>query len=46
MDLVDIVNIYMGHILYSCSLKVREGNGLFTKLVNYYKGYIVAVFVF
>jgi len=45
MDLVDIINIHTGYILYDRSLKVREGNGLFTKLVNYYKGYIIAVFV-
>jgi len=30
MDSVDIVNIYIGHILYSYSLKVREGDGLLT----------------
>jgi len=28
MDLLNVVNIYMGHILYSYSLKVGEGNGL------------------
>jgi len=30
MDLVNVVNIYMGYILYSYSLKVGEGNGLLT----------------
>jgi len=30
MDLVDVVYIYAGHVLYGCSLKVREGNGLLT----------------
>jgi len=28
MDPVDIVNVYIGHILCSYSLKVREGNSL------------------
>jgi len=28
MDLVNVVNIYAGHILYSYSLKARERNGL------------------
>jgi len=45
MDLVDIVNIYTGYILYSYSLKVREGNSLLIKLVNYYKCYVIAMFV-
>jgi len=45
MDLVDVINVYTGYIIYSCSLKAREGNGLLTKLVNYYKGHIIAVFV-
>jgi len=30
MDLVDIVNIHAGYILYGYSLKAREGNSLFT----------------
>jgi len=30
MDLVNVVNIYTGHIFCSCSLKVGEGNGLLT----------------
>jgi len=30
MDLVDIVNVHMGYILYGYSLKAREGNGLLT----------------
>jgi len=30
MDLVDVVNIYIGYVLYSYSLKVREGSSLFT----------------
>jgi len=30
MDPVDIVNIYIGHVLYGYSLKSREGNGLLT----------------
>jgi len=30
MDLVDIVNVYIGYVLYGCSLKAREGNGLLT----------------
>ena len=25
---VNIVNVYIGHIFYSCSLKAREGNSL------------------
>jgi len=45
MDLVDIINIYTGYILYGYSLKVREGNSLLTKLVNYYKGHVIAVFI-
>jgi len=45
MDLVDVINIYIGYVLCSYSLKAREGNGLFTKLVNYYKGHIVAMFI-
>jgi len=45
MDLVDVVYIYIGYILYSYSFKARKGNSLLTYLVNYYKGYIVAVFV-
>jgi len=45
MDLVDVVNIYIGHVLYSRSPKAREGSSLLTKLVNYYKGHIIAVFV-
>ena len=46
MDLVNVINIYAGHILCSYSLKVGEGNGLLTQLVNYYKGHIIAMFVF
>jgi len=30
MDLVDIIHIHTGHILYGYSLKAREGNGLLT----------------
>jgi len=45
MDLVNINNIYMGHIFYSYSLKVGEGNSLLTYLVNYYKGHIIAMFI-
>jgi len=30
MDLVNIVNIYIGYIFCGCSLKAREGNGLLT----------------
>jgi len=30
MDLVNVINIYAGHIFYSYSLKVGEGNSLFT----------------
>jgi len=30
MDLVDIINVYMGHILCGYSLKAREGNSLLT----------------
>ena len=29
VDLVNIINIYIGHILYGCSFKIKEGNGLF-----------------
>jgi len=28
MDLVNVINIYIGHILYSYSLKAGEGNSL------------------
>jgi len=28
MDLVNVVNIYTGHIFYSSSFKVGEGNSL------------------
>jgi len=45
MDLVDVVNVYTGYVLCDYSLKAREGNSLFTKLVNYYKGHIIAVFI-
>jgi len=45
MDLVDVVNVYIGYILYSYSLKARKGNSLLIKLVNYYKSHIIAVFV-
>jgi len=45
MDLVDVVNIHTGYVLCSCSLKAREGNGLLIKLVNYYKGHVVAMFI-
>jgi len=30
MDLVNIVNIYIGHVFYSCGLKAGEGNSLLT----------------
>jgi len=30
MDLVDIIHVYIGHVLYGHSLKAREGNGLLT----------------
>jgi len=30
MDPVNIVNIYTGYVLYSYSLKVKEGNSLLT----------------
>jgi len=30
MDPIDIVYIYIGHVLYGRSLKAREGNGLLT----------------
>jgi len=45
MDLVDVINIYIGHILYSYSFKVRKENSLLTYLVNYYKGHIIAVLI-
>jgi len=45
VDLVDVINIYTGYVLYGYSLKVREGNGLLTKSVNYYEGYIIAIFI-
>ena len=45
IDLVDIINVYTGHVLYGYSLKARKGNSLLTKLVNYYKGHIIAVFI-
>jgi len=28
MDLVNVVNIYIGHIFYSCNLKAGKGNSL------------------
>ena len=28
IDLVNVVNVYIGYIFYSYSLKAREGNGL------------------
>jgi len=30
MDLVDVINVYTGHVLYGRSLKARKGNGLLT----------------
>ena len=30
IKLVDVVDIKIGHILYSCGLKTREGDGLLT----------------
>jgi len=43
MDLVD-VNIHTGYVLCGHSLKAGKENGLLTKLVNYYKGHVVAIF--
>jgi len=28
VDLVDIINVKAGYILYRCSFKIREGEGL------------------
>ena len=43
MVLVDIINIKAGHIFYSYSLKIREGDRLLIKLVYYYKGRVVTI---
>ena len=43
MVLVNIVNIKAGHIFYSYSLKIREGDRLLVKLVYYYKGHVITI---
>ena len=46
IELVNIINIKAGYILYSYGFKIKEEDRLLIELVNYYKGRVIAIGVF